>query len=123
MPRKLDAGFEGRYLMSRLLMTSTMKSDPATPWMRPKSFGVAVSAAATRMLGGSAEGARAAAASYGDSVVAAVTAGDPAVVAAPATATPARNLRRLTSAGASFLVRCFRVMRLSLIGARRYAAC
>src|SRR5271166_6017393 len=42
--RKLEAGFDGRYLMSSVLMTSTMKSEPATPPMRGNSFGVAVSA-------------------------------------------------------------------------------
>src|SRR5437764_8346346 len=106
MPRKLEAGLDGKYLMSSCLITSTMKSEPGTPPIRGKSLGVPISAAATRMLGDSADGARETAASRADAAVAAFTAGDPAVVAAPATATPARNLRRLTSPRASFRVRC-----------------
>src|SRR6266851_9555114 len=102
MPRKLEAGFDGRYLISSFLMTSTMKSDPGTPPTRGNSFGVAVSAAATCMVGGSADGRRATAASGVEAAVAALAAGDAAVAAAPATATPARNLRRLTSGRASF---------------------
>src|SRR6478609_8372760 len=86
MARKLEAQFEGQYLMSSVLITSTMKSEPATPPIRGNSFGVAVSAAATCIWGGSA-------------------------VAAPATATPARNLRRFTSGRGSF-----RAMELSLDG-------
>src|SRR5258706_10379869 len=94
MPRKLDAGLDGRYLISRVLMTSTMKSDPGTPPMRAcdNSFGVPLSAAATCIVGGNAEGRRAAA--LVDAVVAACAGGT--ALAAPATATPARNLRRLT---------------------------
>src|SRR5882757_7661550 len=56
MARKLEAGFAGRYLMSSVLITSTMKSEPATPPIRGNSFGVPVSAAATCIEGGSAEG-------------------------------------------------------------------
>src|SRR2546430_4044180 len=95
MPRKLDAGLDGRYLMSRVLMTSTMKSEPGTPPMRAcdNSFGVPLSAAATCIVGGNAEGRRSAA--LVDVVVAACAGGTP--LAAAATATPARNLRRLTS--------------------------
>src|SRR5215468_4607791 len=93
MARKLEAQFDGQYLMSSVLMTSTMKSEPATPPIRGNSFGVWVSAAATCMLGGNAEGRRAGAASV---EVAALATGF-AAVAAPATATPARNLRRFTS--------------------------
>src|SRR5262245_3663153 len=101
MARKLEAGLDGRYLISSVLMTSTMKSEPGTPPMREldSSFGVPLSAAATCIVGGSAEGRR------GAALVAAVVAacaGDTAV-AAPATAAPARNLRRLTSG-------CFRAM-------------
>src|SRR5262245_17060812 len=89
MPRKLDAGFDGRYLMSRVLMTSTMKSEPGTPPMRApaKSFGVPLSAAATCIVGGKAEGGRAAA--LVDAVVAAGAAGtapaEPAIVSRPGT--------------------------------------
>src|SRR5882762_11819773 len=97
MARKLEAGFAGRYLMSSVLMTSTMKSEPATPPIRASSFGVPVSAAATFMVGASAEGSRAGAASDGVADVAAFATGGVTAVAAPATATPARNLRRLTS--------------------------
>src|SRR5262249_21495755 len=104
MPRKLEAGLAGRYLMSRVLMTSTMKSEPGTPPMRApdNSFGVPVSAAATCIVGGSAEGSRGAAA------VVSVVAARAAVVAlaAPATATPARNFRRLTSGRG-----CFRLIK------------
>src|SRR5712692_8637238 len=99
MARKLEAGFDGRYLISSFLMTSTMKSEPGTPLTRDNSFGVAVSAAATCMVGGSADGRRGTAALETEACVAAVAAGDATVVAAPATATPARNLRRLTSGG------------------------
>src|SRR5262245_11486321 len=109
MPRKLEAGFDGRYLISSVLMTSTMKSEPATPPIRAPatSFGVPVSAAATCIDGGSADGSRAGGAVVAE-VVAASATGGVTVVAAPATATPARNLRRLTS-GCGFL----RVMELS----------
>src|SRR6267154_1950149 len=97
MARKLEAQFEGRYLMSSVLMTSTMKSDPGTPPIRGNSFGVPVSAAATCIVGGSADG-RGAGAALGDvDGVAPFAIGGVTVVAAPATATPARNLRRLTS--------------------------
>src|SRR5262245_9961164 len=101
MARKLEAQFEGAYLMSSVLMTSTMKSEPGAPLIRDSSFGVAVSAAATCMLGGSAEGRRAGAASGAIAGVAPFATGA-TVVAAPATATPARNLRRLTSGRGSF---------------------
>src|SRR5262245_2353525 len=95
MARKLEAQFDGAYLMSSVLMTSTMKSEPGRPPIRAVSFpGVPVSVAIVWNVGGSAEGSRgatlvgAACAPFGGTVVA---------VAAPATATPARNLRRLTS--------------------------
>src|SRR5262245_53728857 len=101
MARKLEAGFEGRYLMSSVLITSTMKSEPGTPPIRGSSFGVPVSAAATCMLGGSAEGRRAGSASAEVAGVAPFATGA-TVVAAPATATPARNLRRFTSGRESF---------------------
>src|SRR5215831_17642874 len=109
MPRKLEAGLAGRYLMSRVLMTSTMKSEPGTPPMRDadNSFGVPVSAAATCIVGGNAEGRRGGALMDAFAVVAAFAAGGATAVAAPATATPARNLRRLTSGRG-----CFRAMEL-----------
>src|SRR5882724_1555954 len=111
MARKLDAQFEGRYLMSSVLMTSTMKSEPATPPIRGSSFGIPVSAAATCIEGGSADGSRAGAA---PGVVAAFATGGVTAVAAPATATPAKNLRRLTSGRGSFRAESFRILELSL---------
>src|SRR6185503_9740595 len=95
MARKLEAQFDGRYLMSSVLMTSTMKSEPATPPIRFISFsGVPVSAAMVQAVGGKAEGRRAAAvfAAGVAFAVGAVT----APAAAPATATPFRKLRRST---------------------------
>src|SRR6266446_6812549 len=107
MARKLEAGLDGRYLISSVLMTSTMKSEPGTPPMRGSSFGVAVSATATCMVGGSAEGRRGGAFAGALAVVAAIAAGVTAVaaVAAPVTAAAARNLRRFTSGRG-----CFRAM-------------
>src|SRR5262245_23933007 len=94
MPRKLEAQFDGRYLMSSVLMTSTMKSEPGTPPIRfCGSCGVPVSAAIWRAVGGRADGARADAA---PAAGIALAAGGATVVAAPVTATPARNLRRST---------------------------
>jgi hypothetical protein len=93
-------------------MTSTMKSEPATPPIRGKSFGVPVSAAATCIDGGSADGRGAGAAL--DDVVAPCAAGGLTAVAAPATATPAKNLRRLTSERGSFRAGSFRFMEFSL---------
>src|SRR5215472_18117166 len=82
--------------MSSVLMTSTMKSEPGTPPMREvdNSFGVPISAAATCAVGGSAEGIRGAAPV--EALVAALAGGT--AVAPLATATPAKNLRRLTAA-------------------------
>src|SRR5262249_6981976 len=105
MARKLEAGLEGRYLISRVLMTSTMKSEPGTPPMRGSSFGVAVSATATCMVGGRAGGRGGGTLGGVLAVVAARAAGGVPALAAPATATPARNLRRLTSGRG-----CFRAM-------------
>src|SRR3981081_1156557 len=97
MARKLEAQFEGQYLMSSVLITSTMKSEPGTPPIRGNSFGVPVSAAATCIEGGSADG-RGAGSALGDvASVAPFAARGVTAVAAPATATPAKNLRRLTS--------------------------
>src|SRR5438477_4159953 len=100
MARKLEAQFDGQYLMSSVLMTSTMKSDPGTPPIRGNSFGVAVSTVATCIFGGSAEGRRS-----GASVavpVAPFATGGITAVAAPVTATLARNFRRLTSGRGCF---------------------
>src|SRR5262249_37847092 len=105
MARKLDAGLDGRYLISRVLMTSTMKSEPGTPPMRGSSFGVAVSATATCMVGGSAGGRGGGRLGGALRWCAAPPAGGLPAVPPPATATPARNLRRLTSGRG-----CFRAM-------------
>src|SRR5262252_4767008 len=87
MARYEEAQFAGRYLMSSVLMTSTMKSEPGTPpILLVATVGVPVSAAAICIVGGSAEGARGAGS-------AALAAGVTALVA-PAATTPARNLRR-----------------------------
>src|SRR5262249_24223931 len=97
--RKLDAGLDGVYLMSSVLMTSTMKSDPGTPLsLSTSSLGVPVSAAATAADGRSADG-RGAGAPVGcvTSPVAAPAACGATALAAPASATPVRNLRRSTS--------------------------
>src|SRR5215510_6347335 len=111
MPRKLDAGLDGRYGMSSVLMTSTMKSDPAGPLVCGTGGGVPVSAATMRADGGSADGSRGGA-STGVAVVAAVGAAGATVVAAPATATPAKNLRRLNFASLSLrIVAPFRLFR------------
>src|SRR5215208_6840312 len=74
-------------------MTSTMKSEPGRPARCGISFGMPVSAATWCAVGGSAEGILAAPAGG----VAAFVTWVAVVVAAPATATPARNFRRLTS--------------------------
>src|SRR5260370_37882577 len=96
MAPQLEAGFDGRYLISRVLMTAAMKSEPGTPPIRGSSFGVAVSAIATCMVGGSADGRRGA---VMDASVAAAAfaAGGASAVVAPATAAPARDFRRLPS--------------------------
>src|SRR5262245_49808191 len=107
-PRKLEAQFDGRYLMSSVLMTSTMKSEPATPPMRLRSFcGVLVSAAMVDAVGGSADGTRAVAA---PDVAAALAACGVTAPAAPATATPFRNLRRSTFGLVSFADESLRCM-------------
>src|SRR3981189_1447927 len=99
MARKLEGQFVGHYWMWGVLMTSTMKSEPGTPPIREpdNSFGVPVSAAATCIVGGSADGRAAAAACGAAAAVAPFATGGVTAVAAPATATLARNLRRLTS--------------------------
>src|SRR5689334_10433295 len=111
MPRKLEAQFDGKYLMSSVLMTSTMKSEPATPPMRLSSAaGVPVSAAMVCAVGGSAEGRRAGAAA----ATVALAACGARLPAAPATATPVRNLRRSTFGPESFVPRTLRAMERSL---------
>src|SRR5712671_5334662 len=83
--------------MSSDLMTSTMKSDPAGPLPRLGSCGVPTSAAATLAEGGSADGSRAGSIGLGAGAAKDVAGDAPcAVTAAPATAAPDRNLRRLT---------------------------
>src|ERR1700730_17607394 len=83
--------------MSSDLMTSTMKSEPAGPWPRLGSCGVPPSAAATLAEGGSADGSRAGSIGLGAGAAKDVAGDAPcAVTAAPATAAPDRNLRRLT---------------------------
>src|SRR6516162_1096773 len=78
-------------------MTSTMKSEPARPPSGESTFGSSVSAAICLAVGGSTEGAFAAA--TGGIAASAV---DEAIVA-PATAAPAKNFRRLTFGLASRL--------------------
>src|ERR1700740_3302844 len=97
MPRELDAGLAGRYLMSSVLITSTMKSEPGVPLSRDGSGAAPVSAAATWALGGTADGGLC----CGSAPVAA-WAGLTAPLA-PATAAAVRNLRRLSFKPASFL--------------------
>src|ERR1700676_5068919 len=94
-------------------MTSTMKSEPSGPAVFANSVGVPVSAAAIWALGRSADG-------RGDEAVAARASfcGDTAV-AAPVTATPAMNFRRLTfgplSLHAESFARSLRAMSSSLV--------
>src|SRR6267142_5682552 len=88
MARKLEAQFDGRYLMPIVLMTSTMKSDPGMPLTRASSRGVPVSASAAFPEGGRAEGARGACATTSAERTGVIA------VAAPAATTPVRNLRR-----------------------------
>src|SRR6266436_1834766 len=74
--------------MPSVLMTSTMKSDPGMPLTRASSRGVPVSACATCIEGGSAEGARGVGATTSAERTGVIA------VAAPAATTPVRNLRR-----------------------------
>src|SRR6185503_6318939 len=90
--------------MFNVLMTSTMKSDPSGACARGSDGGVAVSTAATCADGRSADGI-ARPGPVGDVAGAAAWAisGDgETAVAAPATATPARKLRRFTWGRGSF---------------------
>src|SRR3954447_8824923 len=93
MPRELEAQFAGQYLIPRVLMTSTMKSDPGVPPMRlgAASPGVCVSAAAPRALGDSADGARV---FWASSSSAPRDRGGAMALAALAATNPVRNLRR-----------------------------
>src|SRR5262245_7065374 len=84
-------------------MTSTMKSEPGLPARCGMSLGTLVSAAICWAVGGSAEGSRFTSAAVVPGVAALAVVAD---AAAPATATPARNLRRLTSGRESFLAIC-----------------
>src|SRR5689334_6797292 len=95
-PRKLEAGLHGMYLMSSDLITSVMKSEPGTRLSCAAAVeaGVPTSAAATRASGRRAEGGCACANASG--APAAPAAIGAVVAAAPATAAPDRNLRRLT---------------------------
>src|SRR5712691_1016535 len=90
--------------MFSVLMTSTMKSDPSGACARGSAGGVAVSTAATCADGRCADGiARPGPVSDVAVVAALATSGDgETAVAAPATATPARNLRRFTWGRGSF---------------------
>src|SRR5580704_11073073 len=83
--------------MSRVLITSTMKSEPGVPLSRDGSGAAPVSAAATWAFGGSADGNL-----CGGSAVVAALAGLTAPLA-PATAAAVRNRRRLSFRLASFL--------------------
>ena len=83
--------------------TDASISAPRRPSALPPTMQVAVSATATWMVGGTAEGRRGALTDA--SVAAAFAAGGASAVVAPATAAPAKNLRRLTSGCG-----CFRAM-------------
>src|ERR1700722_18315403 len=88
------------YSMPSERITSTMKSEPGRPLTGLASFGVSVSIAIFR-----ADGRRTAgilAASIGGVMALAASCGAATVLAAPATATPDRNLRRLTCERESF---------------------
>src|SRR3954463_8082708 len=93
MARKLEAQLDGMYLMSSVLMTSTMKSEPGRPLTRASSRGLAVSAAAGFAEGGKAEGGPG---GCGFAPGASAAAAGAMAVAAPAAITPPRNCRRPT---------------------------
>src|ERR1700704_141018 len=98
MPRQEEAGLLNTKSMLSDLSTSTMKSEPGRPGRVPggtSTRGVANSACAAAVDGLLAAGLAActAAAAFPFS-------GTDTAVAAPVMATPARNLRRLTSVGA-----------------------
>src|ERR1700686_262180 len=100
MPRKLEAGLAKTYSMPVERITSTIKSEPARPPNGDASFGTSVSIAICCALGRSADGILAA--PTGGVAASATSGGEATGVAAPATATPARNFRRLTSGRGSF---------------------
>ena len=81
------------YSMPVARITSTMKSEPARPPSGDASFGASVSTAIWCAVGGSTVG------SFSTAVgtVAALPVVAAADAAAPVTATPVKNLRRLTS--------------------------
>src|SRR5262245_40540459 len=81
-------------------MTSTMKSELGLPTRCGISFGTLVSAAICCTEGCTAEGSRLTSAAVVPGVAALAAVAD---AVAPATATPARNFRRLTSGRGSFL--------------------
>src|SRR5436190_22999802 len=93
MPRQEEAGFENTKSMSTDFSTSTMKSDPAGPESVPGDAGTlpAISAWAAAVEGRRTKAALGWLAGW---AFAPVTAG--IALAAPATAAPARNLRRST---------------------------
>src|SRR5882757_9338262 len=92
MPRQEEAGFENTYSMSSERSTSTMKSDPAGP---PSVPGLAVTVPAISASAAAEEGRLTKAADGAASAARApLTPG--IALAAPATAAPARNLRRST---------------------------
>src|SRR5215510_8438708 len=93
------------------LITSTMKSEFGLPARCGMSFGTAVSLAICCTLGTTAFGSRFTSAAVAPGVAALATLVD---AAAPATAAPARNLRRLTSGWDDF-----RAMGFLLIAAAR----
>src|SRR4029453_12368235 len=94
--------------MLSVLMTSTMKSDPSGACARGNACGVPTSAAAIRPEGGSTDGV-ARPGPIGKVSVAAALATPCAgtAVAAPAIATPVRNLRRFTCGRGSFRAMVF----------------
>src|SRR5262245_46835069 len=98
------------------LITSTMKSELGLPARCGMSFGTAVSLAICCTLGGTAAGRRFTSAAVVPGVAALATLVD---AAAPATAAPARNLRRLTSGRDVFRANVFRIMGFLLIAAVR----
>src|SRR5262245_45728468 len=91
--------------MSSVLMTSTMKSEPAGPRVRGMAGATPVAAAATAADGGSTAGRGTASVASVAEVAAFVLTGVTAL-AAPATATLARNLRRSTLAWLSLRDMC-----------------
>src|ERR1700692_3258175 len=100
-------------------MTSTMKSEPSGPAVFANSFGVPVSAAAIWAWGGSGDGRGDGAVPATGAVAARASSCGDTAVAAPVTATPAMNFRRLTfgplSLRAESFARSLRAMSSSLV--------